>query len=220
MGARRGHERPRRTQRQLDQRHGHLLRGDGRRPVAHRAAGRPVRRARLRGRAVRVAGKLAFVAATLQGGEASGLALVARAGMGDWSVAARTPPQDGAPLRIAAVADFAGTGSPRVAAILAKGGRLQVWSPAADALTLDGEAPGYAAGSGDGLADAAGSGDADAHPATPAPSATMSAMPAKRRSTRVLSMALRPCHPGRSAAIDLGQPGRRPAPPAAVSAAS
>ena len=110
-------------------------------PEATFAAARP--------RAVRLAGKLAFVAATLQGGEASGLALVTRAGIGDWSVAARTPPQDGAPLRIAAVADFAGTGSPRVAAILAKGGRLQVWVPAADAFALDGEAAGYAAGSGD-----------------------------------------------------------------------
>ena len=107
-------------------------------PDATFAAARP--------RAVRLAGHPAFVAATLPGGDAAGLSLVTRAGIGAWSVAARTPPQDGAPLRIAAVADFTGTGRPQVAAILAKGGKLQVWSLSAEAFTLDGEAPGYAAG--------------------------------------------------------------------------
>ncbi|MCJ2076410.1 hypothetical protein FV232_17690 [Methylobacterium sp. WL30] len=113
------------------------------------AAGPDATFALARPRAVRLAGRQAFVVATLHGGDASGLALVTRAGIGDWAVTARTPFQDGAPLRIAAVADFAGTGSPQVAAVLAKGGRLQLWTPAVDAFTPAGEAPGYASGPGD-----------------------------------------------------------------------
>lgn len=102
-----------------------------------------------RPRALRLSGRPAFVAATLQGGDRSGLALITRAGVGDWAVAARTPPQDGAPLRIAAVADFTGAGSPQVATILAQGGRLQLWTPSTGAFTLTGEAAGYAAGAND-----------------------------------------------------------------------
>ena len=125
---------------------------------------------------VRLAGRLAFLAATLHGGDASGLSLITRAGLGDWSVAARTPPQDGAPVRIAAVADFAGTGSPRIAAVLAKDGRLQLWTPTADAIILDAEAPGYAAGSGEVDFAAAVEGDDKAAPDLALPGADGTAL--------------------------------------------
>lgn len=102
----------------------------------------------LRPRALRLAGSPAFVAATLQGGDRSGLVLVTRTGLGAWSVTARTPPQEGAPLKIAAAADFSGNG-PQVATLRGKAGTLQLWAPSADTMTLAGEAPGYAAGPGD-----------------------------------------------------------------------
>ena len=99
-----------------------------------------------RPRALRLAGRPAFVAATLGDGGRTGLCLIMRAGIGAWAVAARSAPQEGAPLRIAAVADFTGAGSPQIAAVLAKGGTLQLWSASPGALTLAAEAPGYAAG--------------------------------------------------------------------------
>lgn len=102
-----------------------------------------------RPRALRLSGRAAFVAATLGGGDRCGLAMIARAGIGDWAVAARTPPQEGAPMKIAAVSDFTGAGAPQVATVRAKAGLLQFWTTGADPMTLAGEAPGYAAGAGD-----------------------------------------------------------------------
>lgn len=108
----------------------------------------------LRPRVFRLSGRPAFVAATLHGADRSGLALVARrpdAAPGDWSVVARTPPQDGGPTKVVAIAAFDGARAPRIAAVkgAGPGGTLQLWRPADDALTLSGEAAGYAAGAGD-----------------------------------------------------------------------
>ncbi|WP_375456760.1 hypothetical protein [uncultured Methylobacterium sp.] len=102
-----------------------------------------------RPRALRLSGRLAFVAATLGDGDRCGLAVIARAGIGDWAVAARTPPQEGAPMKIAAVWDFTGAGALQVATVRGKAGMLQLWTTDADPMTLAGEAPGYAAGTGD-----------------------------------------------------------------------
>ena len=97
-----------------------------------------------RPRALRLAGKPAFLVATLEGA-GGGLALVGRREGGDWRVLARTPVQAGGPLRLAAVAPFSAPDAPRAATVRGDG-VLQLWSLAPDALTLAGEAPGFAAG--------------------------------------------------------------------------
>ena len=63
------------------------------------------------------------------GADAGGLALVDRPDgtRAAWSVTARTPPQPGPPLKIAGVADFAGSGQPQAATVSARG-RLQLWT--------------------------------------------------------------------------------------------
>ena len=78
-----------------------------------------------------------------------------------WGILARTPPQPGGPLKVAAVADFTGAGGPQVAAVRAPEGDdvLQLWTYAKGALTLAAEAPGYTDGIGD--ADLAATLDAD-----------------------------------------------------------
>jgi hypothetical protein len=97
-----------------------------------------------RPRALRLAGKPAFLAATLEGA-GGGLALIGRKDGADWSVLARTAPQAGGPIRLAAIAPFTAPAVPQAAAV--KGdGTLQLWSVAPDAFALVGEAPGYAAG--------------------------------------------------------------------------
>ncbi|GJD58465.1 hypothetical protein [Methylobacterium dankookense] len=97
-----------------------------------------------RPRALRLAGKPAFLAATLEG-TGGGLALIGRKEGADWAVLARMPVQAGGPVRLAAVGPFSAPGAPQAAAVRADG-TLQVWSLAADALALVGEAPGYGAG--------------------------------------------------------------------------
>ncbi|MEE7455517.1 hypothetical protein MRSR164_01405, partial [Methylobacterium radiotolerans] len=70
---------------------------------------------------------------------------------GAWTLAAASPPQagrdpEGAPLALAGLADFAGTGTPQIAAIRAPEGEgvLQFWRIADGTFSLAGELPGYA----------------------------------------------------------------------------
>lgn len=114
-------------------------------------AGRPPRIASFDGRP-------AVVAVTAQGPAGSGLAVAVKspseqpAGQpASWTLSAQTPPQagegpEGAPLALAGIADFAGTGRPQIAAIRAPEGKglLQLWRYAEGALSLSGEWPGYA----------------------------------------------------------------------------
>lgn len=107
-------------------------------------------------RITRLDGRPAVVAVTAQGAAGSGLALAVKGKDGAWTLAAQTPPQAGqgpgtAPLALAGLADFSGTGTPQIAAIRAPDGEgvLQLWQIAdgaltEGALTLAGEAPGYA----------------------------------------------------------------------------
>ncbi|MER2253092.1 hypothetical protein ABS772_24535 [Methylorubrum podarium] len=102
-------------------------------------------------RITRLDGRPAVVAVTAQGAAGSTLALAAKGKDGTWTLAAQTPPQAGkgneaAPLALAAIADFAGTGQPQVAAIRAPDGEgvLQLWRFADGAFSLAGEGPGYA----------------------------------------------------------------------------
>ncbi|KAB7783410.1 hypothetical protein [Methylorubrum populi] len=107
-------------------------------------------------RITRLDGRPAVVAVTAQGAAGSGLALAVKGKDGAWTLAAQTPPQAGqgpgtAPLALAGLADFSGTGTPQIAAIRAPDGEgvLQLWRIAdgaltEGALTLAGEAPGYA----------------------------------------------------------------------------
>ena len=107
-------------------------------------------------RITRLDGRPAVVAVTAQGAIGSGLALAVKGKDGAWTLAAQTPPQAGqgpgtAPLALAGLADFSGTGTPQIAAIRAPDGEgvLQLWRIAdgaltEGALTLAGEAPGYA----------------------------------------------------------------------------
>lgn len=102
-----------------------------------------------RPRALRLAGRPAFLAATLDGTSGSGLALIGhREGSADWSVLARAPVQPTAPTRIAALADFTRSGTPQ-AATLRGDGVLQLWTLGSDAVTLAAEAEGYGAGAPD-----------------------------------------------------------------------
>ena len=107
--------------------------------------------AALRPRVLRLAGRPAFLAATLAGPDSGGLALVARP-PGDpdapWTVGARTPPQAGPPLKIAAIADFAGAGAPQAATVSARG-LLQLWTLAPGTIAPAGAAAGFLAGEGD-----------------------------------------------------------------------
>lgn len=105
----------------------------------------------LRPRLLRLADRPALLASTRAGAETGGLALIGRpAGASDapWTVTARTPPQPGPPLKIAGIADFAGTGAPQAATVSATG-RLQLWTLRPDRIEPAGEAAGYAAGDGD-----------------------------------------------------------------------
>ena len=103
----------------------------------------------LRPRLLRLAGRPAFLASMLSGVDSGGLVLIDRpeAG-GGWAVTARTPPQPGPPLKIAGIADFAGSGAPQAATVSASG-RLQLWTLRPDRIEPAGEAAGYAAGTGD-----------------------------------------------------------------------
>ncbi|WP_342107702.1 hypothetical protein [Methylobacterium sp. SI9] len=103
----------------------------------------------LRPRLLRLAGRPALLAATLSGTDSGGLALITHpSGGGSWSVAARTPPQPGPPLKIAGIADFSGSGALQAATVSAKG-RLQLWTLRPDTIEAAGDAAGYAAGAGD-----------------------------------------------------------------------
>jgi len=99
----------------------------------------------------RLDGRPAVAAVTAKGPAVSGLAVAAKGADGVWMLRAQTPPQagqgpEGAPLALAAVSDFTGTGQPQIAAIRAPDGEgvLQLWRIADGTLSLAGEAPGYA----------------------------------------------------------------------------
>ncbi|MCJ2140204.1 hypothetical protein [Methylobacterium sp. E-066] len=103
----------------------------------------------LRPRLLRLAGRPALLAAALSGAESGGLVLIGRPdGQAAWNVTARTPPQPGPPLKIAGIADFAGSGGVQAATISARG-LLQLWNLTQEKIEPAGEAPGYAAGEGD-----------------------------------------------------------------------
>ena len=102
-------------------------------------------------RITRLDGRPAVVAVTAQGPAGSALALARKQGDGAWTLASASPPQpgqgsEGAPLALAGLADFAGTGTPQIAAIRAPDGAgvLQLWRVADGTLSLAGELPGYA----------------------------------------------------------------------------
>ncbi|KQQ18028.1 hypothetical protein ASF53_06580 [Methylobacterium sp. Leaf123] len=102
-------------------------------------------------RITRLDGRPAVAAVTTHGPAVSGLAVAAKGTDGVWTLRAQTPPQagkgpEGAPLALAAVSDFSGTGQPQIAAIRAPDGEgvLQLWRIADGTLSLTGEAPGYA----------------------------------------------------------------------------
>ena len=101
-----------------------------------------------RPRVVQLDGRPAFVAVTATGEAASELVIIGReasapGAKAGWGILARTPPQPGRALKVAAVADFTGAGSPQVVAVRAPEGAnvLQLWTYAKGALTLAGEAP-------------------------------------------------------------------------------
>ena len=102
-------------------------------------------------RITRLDGRPAVVAVTAQGPAGSALALARKGADGAWTLAAASPPQagrgpEGAPLALAGLADFAGTGTPQIAAIRAPEGEgvLQFWRIADGTFSLAGELPGYA----------------------------------------------------------------------------
>ncbi len=102
-----------------------------------------------RPRSLRLDGKPAFLAATLDGTGAGpavgGLALIGHPDGGTgWSVLARSAPAPAGPVRIAALAAFSGTATQ--AATVRADGTLQLWSLARTGLAPLAEAPGYAAG--------------------------------------------------------------------------
>nr|WP_244507726.1 hypothetical protein [Methylobacterium phyllostachyos] len=103
----------------------------------------------LRPRLLRLAGRPALLAATLSGIDSGSLVLIDHPDAGGgWAVTARTPPQPGPPLKIAGIADFAGSGTLQAATVSAAG-RLQLWTLQPDRIEPAGEAAGYAAGAGD-----------------------------------------------------------------------
>lgn len=118
-----------------------------------------------RPRLTRTGGRPAFVTVTLRPGGRSGLALVGRRDAA-WGVIAEGAPQEGGALVVAAVADFSASGQPQVAAVKAPdaAGTLQLWTVSGSALTLSGEAPGYAGGADDAELAAAVDVDRDAVP--------------------------------------------------------
>ncbi|WP_325169996.1 hypothetical protein [Methylobacterium sp. C25] len=94
-----------------------------------------------------VDGKAVVLAVTAGPGAASALALAEKDAGGNWTIAARTPPQAGAStLSLAGVGDFSGKGRPQFATIREPdaAGVLQLWSYATGAFSLVAEAPGYA----------------------------------------------------------------------------
>lgn len=103
-----------------------------------------------RPRILTVDGRPAILAVTMAPSGAGALALY---GQGNpdkgWSVIARGEPQPvppgGQPIKPAALADFAGTGAPQIAALAEPdgAGRLQLWTYAGGALRLSHEAKGY-----------------------------------------------------------------------------
>ena len=102
-------------------------------------------------RITRLDGRPAVVAVTAQGPAGSALALARKGSDGAWTLASAAPPQagrgpEGAPLALAGLADFAGTGTPQIAAIRAPEGEgvLQFWRIADGTVSLAGELPGYA----------------------------------------------------------------------------
>jgi len=103
----------------------------------------------LRPRLLRLAGRPALLAAAVSATDSGGLVLIDRPdARGGWAVTARTPPQPGPPLKIAGIADFAGSGTLQ-AATVSTAGRLQLWTLQPDRIEPAGEAAGYAAGTGD-----------------------------------------------------------------------
>ena len=102
----------------------------------------------LRPRLLRFGDRPALLAATRTGTDSGGLVLVDRPAGGPWSATARTAPQPGPPLKIAGIADFAGSGQPQAATVNARG-RLQLWTLLPDRIEPAGEADGYAPGAGD-----------------------------------------------------------------------
>lgn len=97
-----------------------------------------------------VDGRPAILAVTVVASGGGALALYSQ-GKPDrgWSVLARGEPQPvppgGQPIKPAALADFAGTGAPQIAAVAEPdgAGRLQLWTYAGGALRLSHEAKGY-----------------------------------------------------------------------------
>lgn len=105
-----------------------------------------------RPRTTRFDGKPAFVAVTRLADGRSALAIVGRRdGAPPWGVLAQGAAQDGGPLKVAGIADFAGTGRPQIAAVKSPeaAGTLQLWTVSGNALALAAEAPGYTDGADD-----------------------------------------------------------------------
>ena len=111
-----------------------------------------------RPRVLRLAGRPAFLAVTLDRAGTGGLALIARPDSDPkaaWTVTARTSAET-PPLRIAAI--VGGPGPPRAATVDA-GGLLRLWTLGPDRIERGGDARGYAMGEGDAdLADAVATG--------------------------------------------------------------
>ncbi|QGY04707.1 hypothetical protein MMSR116_24495 [Methylobacterium mesophilicum SR1.6/6] len=102
----------------------------------------------LRPRLLRLGDRPALLATTRSGADSGGLVLIGRPAGGTWAVTARTDPQPGPPLKIAGIADFAGSGQIQAATVSARG-RLQIWTLQPDRIEPAGAAEGYAAGDGD-----------------------------------------------------------------------
>ena len=104
------------------------------------------------GRAPRIAsldGRPAVIAVTVQGAAASSLVVATKDPSNDagWNLTARTPPQAGtAPLSVAGIAAFSGTGAAEIATVRTAGGggELQLWRTSGSALRQAGAWPGYA----------------------------------------------------------------------------
>ena len=102
----------------------------------------------LRPRLLRLGDRPMLLAATRSGADAGGLVLVDRPAGGAWTVTARTAPQPGPPVKIAGIADFAGSGQTQAATVSAAG-RLQLWTLQPDRIEPAAAADGYAPGAGD-----------------------------------------------------------------------
>ncbi len=114
----------------------------------------PGNEAMFAGRSPRIAtidGRRVVLAVTTNSDAASSLVLIDKDGEGHWQIRARAPTQageaaKGAPLAVAAVADFMGSGKQQVALVQASdgAGKLQLWSYSDGALALVAEKPGFA----------------------------------------------------------------------------